>query len=141
MDAAAFNRQFGITMQGLFDTQLAHLIAEGNFKPLAPGAQLPQMIGLNGFLQWCNIPGNDRKEAVKKQMSGDDQVWKRRPLSMHLLRYAVQDVALLLLAWPHLRQTLGPTQVEMCKRASERRAQMACGLIPPVHAGATHFVY
>lgn len=140
MDAAALHEQFGISLQGIFDTQLAHLIAEGNFTPLTPGGQLPLMIGLNGFLQWCHIPGNDKKVEVKKQMAGDDQVWKRRPISMALLRYAVQDVALLLLAWPHLRQTLGPTQVEMCKRASERRAATACGHLPPAVEN-THFVY
>ena len=41
----------------------------------------------------------------------DWEVWKRRPLTATLLRYAVQDVALLFVAWPHLRQVLGPAQV------------------------------
>lgn len=142
MDAAALHRQFGITVQGIFDTQLAHMIAEGNFAPHLSQSALPLMIGLNGFLQWCHIPGNDRKEAVKKQMTCDDQVWKRRPIPLSLLRYAVQDVALLLLAWPHLRQTLGPTQVEMCKAASERRAAVACGLMQPTHtAEYSHYLY
>lgn len=142
MDAASLHRQFGVTLNGVFDTQLAHLIAEGDFAPHSPGSCLPLMIGLNGFLQWCNIPGNDRKEAVKKQMACDDQVWKRRPIPLSLLRYAVQDVALLLLAWPHLRQTLGPTQVEMCKAASERRASVACGLMQPLHtAEQSHYLY
>lgn len=128
-DAAALHRQFGITLRGVLDSQMAYMMCDATSRPV--GAP-PVCIGLNAFLRWCEVPGNDRKDLVQQQMSVDSQVWKRRPLTATLLRYAVQDVALLFVAWPHLRQVLGPAQVEQCIDTSEQRAGYQCGLLVPV---------
>merc|ERR1719253_1474962 len=76
MDAAALHAQFGISLRrGVLDTQLAHAIAEQRKAAQAPYTSPPPMMGLNAFLRWCQIPGNDRKEEVQRQMSGDSQIW------------------------------------------------------------------
>jgi hypothetical protein len=129
-DAAALHRQFGISIRGALDTQVAYMMSERQFESIANGS-LPVTIGLNAFLRWCNVPLNDQKDGMQITMANDDQVWKRRPLSATLLRYAVQDAALLLVAWSHLRHALTPAQVDMCVSITEQRAGVACGILAP----------
>jgi len=125
MDYAALKHQFGITMQGVLDTQLAHEEIAGT------------MLGsMSQFLALCCVPAHSQKVSIHRLMDQDPCIWKRRPLAHGLDSYAVKDVALLLLASVRLKEMLSKPILEMILRASRTRLD-----VPPLQAEARYVAF
>lgn len=82
-------QQLNIKVEGIFDTQAAHLALNSSNK---------KSIGLNQVLQhWLPASSHNQfKSEVGLMMGRDPSLWAHRPLTPKLLQYAAQDVCHLL---------------------------------------------
>ena len=93
-DSVALAGQFGIVLQNVLDTQVAHAELSGE----------PRRAGLNVVLErYAGGAQNTRKAEVRHRRG----LWDSRPLAPHLLDYAAQDVRHLLLAREPLLRLAG----------------------------------
>ncbi|CEL95361.1 unnamed protein product [Vitrella brassicaformis CCMP3155] len=89
-DSSALHNQYGIQLQNVFDTQVAH------FALLDQDGFAPYQISLNDLLLKALKLSNRRKSPITAKMVRDPNVWYYRPVSRDLIEYAVQDVLHLL---------------------------------------------
>ena len=83
-DSIALAGQFGIVLQNVLDTQVAHAELSGEMR----------RAGLNVVLERYAAGAQNTRKAEVKHRPG---LWEHRPLAPHLLDYAAQDVRHLLL--------------------------------------------
>lgn len=93
-DSAALYHQFGVHLQNVFDTQIAHLVIEE-----AKGRKLPRSLKLEDL---CNMYSDyamvlDQKDIVKEKFVREiGDYWARRPLTREMIDYASKDAAVLI---------------------------------------------
>mmetsp|Transcript_25620 Transcript_25620/g.42135 ORF Transcript_25620/g.42135 Transcript_25620/m.42135 type:complete len:468 (-) Transcript_25620:122-1525(-) len=106
-DSDALFHQFGVRLQHVFDTQVAHaVLVEGN------GKESPWPISLARLLQKFAKIEHEAKDEVRKMMRADPSFWRHRPLTPLMIEYAVLDVAFLLRVRTWLLKVLTPSQIE-----------------------------
>jgi len=125
MDSAALKHQFGISLRGVLDTQLAYEEIVGSLSG-----------SMSQFLALCSVPAHTDKVSIYRLMDQDPGMWKRRPLAAGLDSYAVKDVALLLLASVRLKEMLSKPILDMILRASRARLD-----VPPLQAEARYIAF
>ncbi|KAK3597223.1 hypothetical protein CHS0354_004975 [Potamilus streckersoni] len=95
--SAAFNYQFAVTLQNVFDTQIAHLVIEEH-----KGRQLPTRMKLSEIcLHYCEDPSKyytydwraDTKEMWSKFLGN---FWGQRPMTSEMVEFAAGDVLVLI---------------------------------------------
>ncbi|AGO84595.1 DnaQ like exonuclease [Pandoravirus salinus] len=93
-DARALAVAYRCALEGVFDTQAAHMKAEGNADGPRPS--------LNAVLAAYGLGANHHKDAMRAVYPFDLWAWHRRPLPDWMVEYAVCDVALLLALYDRL---------------------------------------
>ncbi|XP_063418041.1 uncharacterized protein LOC134700595 [Mytilus trossulus] len=93
-DSAALYHQFGVRLNNVFDTQVAHLVILEN-----KGRRLPPSMKLSDVCQMYsdNAQPLEQKDKVKiKWTKEDGELWARRPLTAEMIEYASNDVTALI---------------------------------------------
>ncbi|XP_045175352.1 uncharacterized protein LOC123536318 [Mercenaria mercenaria] len=93
-DSAALFHQFGIKLENVFDTQVAHLVIEEH-----KGRKLPSREKLEEICKMYSAAAGvyARKDDVQLEyVKNDGNFWAKRPLSQEMIDYASGDVAALL---------------------------------------------
>jgi stage III sporulation protein SpoIIIAA len=112
-DAAAFANIGAINqLEGTLDTQLAMESLTGELH-----------VGFNQLMKNLNQKQHGSKHVMKGRMQ-NGQLFAQRPLPRDVLKYAVDDVRLLIGAYDSLREKLGETW-DWVQKASDLRARMA----------------
>eukprot|EP00400_MALV-I_sp_L67-5_P000336 gene336-448_t len=86
-DLSALYHQFGIVLDGVYDTQIAHfmLLEQNNYAPY--------QISLNDLLlKILGFGHSETQKQISERMGKDPKIWFYRPISKDLVEYAVQDV-------------------------------------------------
>eukprot|EP00039_Didymoeca_costata_P032909 m.39835 g.39835 ORF g.39835 m.39835 type:complete len:773 (-) comp9597_c0_seq1:106-2424(-) len=105
-------QSYGITLQGVMDTQLVHEL-------MFP---VDLHIGLVDFLKRYNIV-HETKDEVRKLMNSTEDFWSQRPLNAKALKYAADDVRLLLQAAHEVRKDLSEEEWKTALSASQLRVE------------------
>jgi len=108
-DAAALKAQFGISLRGVFDTQLAYESTHG--KMLSSVAEV---------LQEWGLVEQTMKDEGRRLMRQAPDIWKKRPLHPSLVSYAALDVAPLLDVWTNFAN-MHSAQIPCILQASANR--------------------
>lgn len=87
-DVRALRSQYGITVNGIFDTQAVY--AELNKETKG------QQISYNNLCKEYNVEVNKTKDEIKKIYRYNPKFWSDRPLTSKMLNYASEDVISLL---------------------------------------------
>lgn len=93
-DSAALYHQFGIHLENVFDTQVAHLVIEEH-----KGKKLPSRKKLQEICQLYskNASAFEGKEDVKLEWSKiEGDFWAKRPMTEDMIAYASGDVTALI---------------------------------------------
>jgi len=101
-DNEAFFYQFGIKMNGVWDSQVAYAVMSQ-----LKGFKTPYPISLNTLLRVCGVEGNKFKENVKNAMAVMKNFWEVRPLSRMMIDYAAGDVKSLFDVYNAVNRELG----------------------------------
>eukprot|EP00743_Colponemidia_sp_Colp-15_P007258 GILK01007836.1.p1 GENE.GILK01007836.1~~GILK01007836.1.p1 ORF type:complete len:363 (+),score=41.71 GILK01007836.1:43-1131(+) len=122
-DSSAIFHQFGVKLQGVFDTQCCFRVLS---RHRDESLSVPN-IGLNALLQRYLGVSHQLKSDIGSRMNRDCELWLRRPLTDQLIEYAQLDVSLLLPLFDALKGELTETGVatETVMRESARYAQYA----------------
>ncbi|CAI5982446.1 unnamed protein product [Closterium sp. NIES-64] len=129
-DGEALYFQFGVRLQGIFDTQLAHAMIEEARGMADVQSDQISFVQLASMPQYCGV-AYDEKEEVRQLMRQDPTFWKHRPWTAVMLRAAADDVRFLpaihrrmhalLLASPN-----GPNKLRQLAVQSELHARCFC---------------
>ena len=104
----------------MFDTQLAFEILYKEPK-----------IGLKQMLTSVVDVMHSTKESVNKLMQEDPNLWLKRPLPATLLKYACDDVSMLLKAYVHFTQYLNvPHFLNNCQNSRVNYCSLNIELFP-----------
>ncbi|GJP52507.1 hypothetical protein CLOM_g11610 [Closterium sp. NIES-68] len=129
-DGEALYFQFGVRLQGIFDTQLAHaLIEEARGSADVQSDQI-SFVQLASMPQYCGV-AYDEKEEVRQLMRQDPAFWEHRPWTPVMLRAAADDVRFLPTIHRRMHALLsagpnGPTRLRQLAVQSELHARCFC---------------
>ncbi|XP_074598680.1 egl_like_exo domain-containing protein [Brevipalpus obovatus] len=90
-DSAGLHFQFEISLQNVFDTQVAHAVLQqqNHGKPVYKS----KFISLQALCEsYASVPISPRKEAMKKSYRRDQKYWNHRPLTEDMIYSTIWDV-------------------------------------------------
>lgn len=93
-DSVNLNKQFGILMRNVFDTQSAHAVLQ--FQNYQKQVYKVKNVSLNTMCEIYGAPINPMKDQLKNVYRRDQKYWARRPLTRDMLLYAAGDVLVLI---------------------------------------------
>lgn len=93
-DSVNLNKQFGILMRNVFDTQSAHAVLQ--FQNHQKQVYKVKNVSLNTLCEIYGAPINPMKDQLKNVYRRDQKYWARRPLTRDMLLYAAGDVLVLI---------------------------------------------
>eukprot|EP00397_Hematodinium_sp_SG-2012_P009911 GEMP01010010.1.p1 GENE.GEMP01010010.1~~GEMP01010010.1.p1 ORF type:complete len:753 (+),score=166.17 GEMP01010010.1:294-2552(+) len=111
-DASALFHQHQICLAGILDTQLVYEYMEGEM-----------LASMRSVVRWLG-EAMPSKDDCKELMTTDPEIWSRRPLQNALIRYAVNDVAIMLKASRTLMERMG-SNMPLLMHASAQRCRWA----------------
>ena len=92
-DSSCLHSQYGITINNIFDTQVAHsIIQQQNTGRPAYKAKYVSLNNLCELYAGPNLQSNPKKEQMKKVYRKDQKYWSHRPLTEEMIFYAAFDV-------------------------------------------------
>ncbi|CAI5482604.1 unnamed protein product [Closterium sp. Yama58-4] len=129
-DGEALFFQFGVRLQGIFDTQLAHAMIEEVRGVADVQSDQISFVHLASMPQYCGV-AYDEKEEVRQLMRQDPTFWKHRPWTAVMLRAAADDVRLLPAIHRRMHALLlqapnGATRLRQLAVQSELHARCFC---------------
>lgn len=93
-DSVNLNKQFGILLRNVFDTQSAHAVLQ--FQNHQKQVYKVKNVSLNTLCEIYGAAINPMKDQLKNVYRRDQKYWARRPLTRDMLLYAAGDVLVLI---------------------------------------------
>lgn len=122
-DSAALYYQMGIKLRNIYDTQVAHGLAEFWKGAWGQYGHWQQRIGLANLLLLHNLPAHKSKQGVQDKMASNPRLWSERPIAEDLLQYAAEDVLQLLMLADKINADLCTCQLSLLSALSARHSQ------------------
>ncbi|KAH3745511.1 piRNA biogenesis protein EXD1 [Pelomyxa schiedti] len=114
-DSDALFHNCGVTLQNVWDTQIAYAVIERQL-----GNSTPIPVSLTTLLRkYGKGLQHETKEAVREQMDKDENFWLKRPIDQLALMYASQDVLMLNTVYKQLTAVLSRMGREQVLRLSK----------------------